>query len=547
MSSNMPAKLAFKPSKDPAQTSLKQHKKEWGEKVKKFNKMLIALKQAVNGIGVPPLNVPPSRLHEPLPDEIPRLLNQLAQIYQSLTQEGLAIVQEQEQHAEQVGQRRSQKTKETLEQPEEQPEMSPETRRGVPQPIGGVTPVAADDSQPLVKEAANIFTRLWSYIKTPFQFGDQDRWARMRMLRATAELERLIKEIEHNLASTTPNSIAQAVYLTKDLGRLVRNDLSEPLIQLFEKHHVAQKQKVSEEVLDLSEDIFNEYVVSRVAPGLQQYAKYREVNPHVAKVKLAVFSDGSRGFIQLMTESPDEEISSSAEEPEAPAPMDPFAQVERMDAQVSGWVKDVTAKKAQVSEIEDENIKNMLSGFLSTFDRIAVNYYETRKQEKPLNSIQEAFSATQQAYQLAEQAIVQHGQMQQIASVDPSFIKLAQGRWYTPVLRKWTEWFGGRDKNLRRTALGRIDQMKSELNKVMDLLQTKNVGLTVLRDQIRKFNIVFAGLLQKLNDLADMHNNQFRILPREQRRELRQISETDRRELLRLEKILEASLNPKLE
>lgn len=220
---------ARKRSEDPAQESLRQHKDQWNRMVSDFidrtrdtrsASRLIALKRALNGHPVPELGLTDrGSITEPLPPVITQMLDTLASEYQALSQDfqhiltdAKEITQQQASYSET---RQKPLTPEQRQQIQQQRMMQLQQMEQTQQEAQQAPVVAS-----VVKEAANPLTRLWTYIKTPFMFGDEDRWARKNMLQTAAELQRRLLEIGNLVLSREENAIPEAVLYLKDMVHL---------------------------------------------------------------------------------------------------------------------------------------------------------------------------------------------------------------------------------------------------------------------------------------------------------------------------------------
>lgn len=72
-----------------------------------------------------------------------------------------------------------------------------------------------------ISKEASYVSRIWTHIMAPFQFGDKERWIRLRMLRAAAKMDQYLIDVESKVVSRSKNSIPDAVYKTKDIFHAV--------------------------------------------------------------------------------------------------------------------------------------------------------------------------------------------------------------------------------------------------------------------------------------------------------------------------------------
>ncbi len=99
----------------------------------------------------------------------------------------------------------------------------------------------------LTKEAATPLGRMWTYLKTPFMFGDEDRFARKDMLKSSAELYKLLGQIGKTVLSREPNAIPEFVYNVEQLATRFKSEIQQPLFALREAKAAEQKALVPKE------------------------------------------------------------------------------------------------------------------------------------------------------------------------------------------------------------------------------------------------------------------------------------------------------------
>lgn len=87
-------KVARKPSGDPVQEKLRQHKDVWNKEVSQFIENVKQVKKTMNGF--PSKAFPQkSKITEPIPIDAPGMLNELATTFQDIAQKGSGIAEEQ--------------------------------------------------------------------------------------------------------------------------------------------------------------------------------------------------------------------------------------------------------------------------------------------------------------------------------------------------------------------------------------------------------------------------------------------------------------------
>lgn len=259
-------KLARTRSKDPIQERLKENKAQWNEKTSKFISLLIALKQGLNGKPVPALNIPAGRLHEPMPDSVIQLIGQMAGVYEELTQTAKQIVQQQQEHAEEVGQRRQQKQ---------------------------ISTVASDIEAQIIKEADNVFSNIWGYL------NDEDRKLRKNFWRQLAVLQQdELKNIRYNLASRDIESIPKAVYLTKDFMHNLLYSVVSPMGRWYNK--MGHASKLIEDQSEGQQGITPELGVDDIAQMKQNVHKMLRHHTYLQTLTNGIQQEDMRDYFQTL-------------------------------------------------------------------------------------------------------------------------------------------------------------------------------------------------------------------------------------------------------
>jgi len=78
--------------------------------------------------------------------------------------------------------------------------------------------------------ASSSVSRFMSHIKAPFQFGDSNKWGRLRLLRAAARVNTHLEEMQSFVLSSDDMAIPNAVYKARDLLYIFDNEISEPML-----------------------------------------------------------------------------------------------------------------------------------------------------------------------------------------------------------------------------------------------------------------------------------------------------------------------------
>lgn len=192
-------KVARKPSSDPIQEQLREHKASWNKDVSSFINDLINFKKMMNGA--------PSKFHmekmtikEPIPSDPATIIGSLAGDFQELAQKGNKLI-------------------------EEQINYSKNRKKTMPKAPGGMAPAPSgtpDLSQQLaaaslefmlMAEGSNPVSRFVSTMNTPW-FGSDDkarnRKYRLSLLRVCVDLDKQFKKFGNEIVGSTPESIFSA-------------------------------------------------------------------------------------------------------------------------------------------------------------------------------------------------------------------------------------------------------------------------------------------------------------------------------------------------
>ena len=202
-------KTARKPSMDPAQEKLRQHKANWNKEISSFINDVIHIKKMMNG-WPSKYYKERSRITAPMPVDANALLGQMASRFNELAQEGNTISQEQAQYSKTRRMPRKQQGVETLNKLDEK--YGP-TEAPVTPPVGGApsAPPAGGDlakqlsafeqkyGEELVAEGSNKMTRLWTRLVNPtigWGSGTKRRRERMNMLKRSAKIYKQLNKLQ---------------------------------------------------------------------------------------------------------------------------------------------------------------------------------------------------------------------------------------------------------------------------------------------------------------------------------------------------------------
>lgn len=170
-------------SSDPRQQALRDLKKQWQKEMRTFIAQNIALKRGISGIGDARAGIPPSKIKDPLPDEVPIYIDEMVTRFNNLIDIAKQIVDHQDEYSR--------------------------TRRKSNKELEGVASV--DDG--LQKAASNKLTRLWAtWTQMPWSSGHQETRAKLALMSSLAELKDQVNDIELVLAGTDKKSVPHAFF-----------------------------------------------------------------------------------------------------------------------------------------------------------------------------------------------------------------------------------------------------------------------------------------------------------------------------------------------
>jgi len=170
-------------SSDPKQQALRDLKKQWQKEMRTFIAQNIALKRGISGVGDARAGIPPSKIKDPLPDEVPIYIDEMVTRFNNLVDIAKQIVSTQEEYSA--------------------------TRRKGRKEMEGIASV--DDG--LQKVASNKLTRLWArWTQMPWGNGHQETRAKLSLMSSLAELKDQINDIEFVLAGTDKQSVPHAFF-----------------------------------------------------------------------------------------------------------------------------------------------------------------------------------------------------------------------------------------------------------------------------------------------------------------------------------------------
>lgn len=450
-------KISRKRATDPIQEQLREHKAQWNNKVSRIIdvlsefhkseakgilktktgrlvKALRVFKAAINGWPIEQLGLEKGQITEPFSPIVEKLANDLPEYLfdeskisgpvGQLFDDARIIINEQNQYAQ------------TFQEAKRQKEMM-------------------RVSASLIKESSNIFTRLLTYVTTPFMLGDGDRWARKAMLRGAASLYSDLGDVNDYILSREINSIPKAFFSMKNFMLVFQNDLIEPLVALNQKK--LEKNQQPEETVQPTESPESPESPPPFSDDPRKTQFNQELN--VVREKL---NELQNRFNQIK----------------------PKLTGTEKEFEFNFNILNAGLEYLYQSTTEDtftyDTAKRRLNEYLLSFDQIegVVNELERRYRE---------------------------------AAGDPELIKLAVpaiSRW---VNRKLLFLMDYNEKTLRKSTDENIRIARSELDQFMDLLQIRNVDIARLIEQLIDVANVYRNVLESMIKLGNLYNNRAKI------------------------------------
>lgn len=298
----------------------------------------------------------------------------------------------------------------------------------------------SDGSLDLSAIASNPVDRFISHVKAPFQFGDEEKWARLKLLRASAKIQNHIDKLQSIVLSNSNDSIPNAVYKTKNLFHIFDNELVEPMLASL--RNLPEKTPESPQVQEVQQDD----------------GKYESETDQ--------FQGNSSDLYQ---------------------PADIIAMTKAMKSQVKAARDKVIPETFKPFIGEFNNINRRMSYVLSL---VNTNYYEAEKEFRNLLADVQYF-------------------MDNVNELSQSFQKEANRftNWLKRKKLQLTESKYEHSKVLRLRFDEKSNQIRNDLNKFMDALQTSHITPGSLSNDLKKITNSFLEMSRVVFRLADIHNS----------------------------------------
>jgi hypothetical protein len=186
------------PSNDPKQQFLRTEKRNWNTKYKAFGFKLKSIKDAFNG-KTNKLNLPTSKIQDPLPGEIITALEGLASDFQDLVSSAAKISADQSQYSKTRRKKRPKQPQQSV-TPQVQLEEAPHQDKVVQQ----LSQLGSQEYD-LETLATNRFTRSWQYLKSMF-YRDEIKKQRVSLLRMCADLFYSLRDFQNEVLTINLDS-----------------------------------------------------------------------------------------------------------------------------------------------------------------------------------------------------------------------------------------------------------------------------------------------------------------------------------------------------
>jgi hypothetical protein len=502
--------IARKRSEDPAQEHLREHKAQWNQRVKAFIKMLIAAKKAMNGTPVTELGLPKGDIKLPLPEQVASILDTLASEYSDLTHDAGSIISEQHHYSE---------ARRKPQAPKAQPQASPQA---VAHRRNELVKMASDE---FASYGSNMFSRLWTYVATPFRFGDEDRWVRKNLLQAAVEIQSSLGDIGKFIVSSDEDAIPQTVYHTRILMQTFLNDLANPILELS-KHKEEQRGDIKgEEDEQVEEELGETVPLSEVETP---------VAPEEAKKELETVKEEVKPEANPTEEKPAEKRHKGQLTREGPVVIYPVNRPEIKEPIV-------------YTEAELGGINSFLSdvhgigGVLEGYVKPAINKHRTDKTlteklrlikaginelEVLIRRFNEAVDSNSQIYEtlfgwykdirdlnslVINQALEANINIKQGNIEDSDLQKFAQARFTRWIGRKKLEILKSKNYRMKLQADKLITSAYKSLNDIMNVLQEKNAEVDRIVKALTNLSAIFGELSSVVSRMAIVYNDYLKL------------------------------------
>lgn len=486
-------KIARKHSEDPVQEALREHKSQWNQDTSLLIAQLIAFKRGLNGRGEPRVGLPPGSIKDPVPSEVGRYLEQLADNYQRIVSDAKNIIDEQAHYSE-----NRPKSKKELE---------------------GITASVEDE---MIKFASWWGSRAWTHAKTYgnpkyWFFRDEDIKDRLRLLRLSQKLKQNLREIDNDLVSTGKDAIPTSIYDFIKFAEVFEKLLMPKLNNMVSRH---AKMSEEEKNVPIEKNIKKDF-----SPNLEQIEEIDENMPHeeIDEGPIAEFSGNKEDYIENNIKPKKENINTSV--------VDINRVIEINDdllnaTEVLGFMK--------MLNIDDEKIPLFKIQFrkLKSLADVVKNKYKKFKQsndQEELNSLQKMYIEMLGLYSDFSKDVAEFLGLDKnfdwtflvlsnkakerlknkLSNFSPEFQKMAANSLTRWLKRQKMSLFPSTTHELQIECSYKIKSIIKSVDKFQDFLEDKNSSIIDLSNEIKNTMILAADLADSLYGLAKIYNVQF--------------------------------------
>lgn len=433
-------------AKDPQQEQLRERKDQWNKEVSKLIAALIALKKGVNGQPIDDIGLPPSRITEPLPPQIGQIGNGLGTRFTQMFSDLDRIISEQDSYSSQFVQQREQKNQDRLREMQGRDDIT---------------------TASLTAHASNKLTRILTYLRSPFQFGDKDRAARISMLRGAAKMYDNISDVGDAILKRNKTSIPEAFYDALNIYLAADKEFFDKVEALYESKK-AKKEKVEE----------------LVGGEKEEPRPKTEPEPEPAAPVVPVDSDKDG----LITNN---EVK--------------VGQLKNLLNQQLGRIERLQLSFSKVQNSNEEaanfnsymgSLQSTISDMIATLDAGGGNVNELTKTYKKIDGNLSAFEQ-----RISSVASIEDEMMRKVAGN-------MVGRWFR---RKLLNIFQSDDSELRLLLEKDVQIIKKDLNEVMNVLESSSADINTVRKLAGDVALSLATMAASLQRLAGIHNSISRV------------------------------------
>ncbi len=487
-------KVARKHSEDPIQEALREHKSQWNRETSLLIAQLIAFKKGLNGRGESRAGLPPGNIKEPVPHEVGRYLDQLAENYNKVVSDAKSIIDEQAHYSE----NRIKSKKELSE-----------------------TVASIEDE--IVKYSSWWGSRAWEHAKTygnPLNwfYTDEDVKDRLRMLRLSEKLKINLEEIDNDLVSSGKDAIPTAIYDFIKFSEIFEKLLMPKLNNMVLRHaKMIEEEKKNSESEEKTENFVSKPVIEQ---------KNEENFESDEEVPVAEFSGNEEDYKEETVSNKKENI---IEPHKNEININKVIEIndDLLNAtEVLGFMKmlNLDDEKLPLFKIQFRKLKSLADTVKNKYKK-----YKQTKDEEEYNSLQKMYIEMLGLYSDFSKDVAEFLGLDK--NLDWTFLILSNKAkerlknklsGFSPEIQKMavnslTRWlkrqkmkiFPNTTQELQLECSDKIRNIINGIDKFQDLLEDKKNSVVNLSDEIKNIMNLSAGLADSLYGLAKIYNVQY--------------------------------------